>query len=109
MSEAETFLPPHGRAPAANFDPLLPCRWCETLTPRETLAAHGARCFGCYQRFLRQRQTRPAIEGDKRAGLRDWARALRDRQAAGEQLTNAQQDAWQAALRHSPEEASDGL
>jgi hypothetical protein len=81
----------------------LPCMFCKTPTLRETLTQYGARCFTCYEAYCREPRTFPYVGDKQRHGPRDWAHALQARHKAGEKLTPAQVDAYQAALRHEPE------
>jgi hypothetical protein len=78
------------------------CRTCKGSAPWQTLSDHGGLCFPCYQAYCREPRTFPNV-GDKRMGPRSWAHALKRRHEAGEQLTPAQVDAYQAALRHHAE------
>jgi hypothetical protein len=83
----------HGRPMTANR---MPCRWCQTLTLVSTLNHYGARCFACYEAFLREPQPKVDV-GDKRVDPTSWVGALQRRKDAGERLTQAQLEILRAA------------
>lgn len=99
------------------------CMRCRSMTQRSELAALGARCRQCYDAFCADANpswlpNRP-LRAEERARLierakgalrtmantrrnrdgRQWARDLRAREDAGEQLTRVQREAWRSALR----------
>lgn len=76
-----------------------PCRECKGSAAAETLSSYGGRCGACHAAYCRAPRTWPDV-GDKRKGPRDWAHALKRRHEAGDNLTPAQVDAYQTALRH---------
>lgn len=81
----------------------LQCRWCGKQTQRTTLAEYGARCFACFEAYLRAPSATPAWMADKRSdGHRAWAKALQAREKAGDRLTGAQRAMWRAAVQHQP-------
>lgn len=93
----DDYRPPHGTPPQLANQGL--CRGCRTLTAKRELADHGGECAPCYRGYTQGQQTTTDI-GDKRVDARDWAKALKRREEAGERLTAAQRDMWRAALHH---------
>lgn len=89
----------HGKPPSIDSGSvLMPCRWCQTLTQRATLAQYGGRCYRCHDGYCQEPQPSPAFMGDKKVGDKDWANALKAREEAGEALTLAQKIMWREAL-----------
>lgn len=72
---------------------LLPCRWCQKPTKRETLSNYGARCWKCYEAYC----IAPIPARDKIAiSVADnhphaWAHRLHARRQMGQRLSPAQQ------------------
>jgi len=85
----------------------LPCRVCHAETDREILSNHGAMCQGCYADYVRKPLAESPNVGDKAArGEKDWAQAMRKREASGERLTPFQSQAWRYVLKpeYKPEQ-----
>jgi hypothetical protein len=79
----------------------LPCAVCRTQTQAATLSQYGARCFSCWETYRTGPLPKTPDVGDKKnSGPRDWIRALRRRDEAGERLTPAQRGAWREASHH---------
>lgn len=98
-----------------------PCNRCKAPTPVEDLMSYGARCRGCYEAYLAEKN--PAgwpnrrLTPDERSAARDrglqalaqlramrsdpkaWARDLQRREESGEVLTTIQSQAWKEALK----------
>lgn len=115
----------------------LPCHGCNASTPRDELSRLGARCQGCYDAYLAERNpawwpnrpltsderkavVRKATQGMRRIGSgqsdpKAWARGLRSREldhggvlANGTRMTDSQREAWRHALRYETvEEGAD--
>lgn len=98
-----------------------PCNRCKAPTPVEDLMSYGARCRGCYEAYLAEKNpagwpSRP-LTPDERMAVRDrgtkalrmlaemrtdpkrWARVLQEREESGEVLTTIQSQAWKEALK----------
>lgn len=112
-------------APVADAKPgpkpltLTPCRFCNTATIWETLSMYGARCHPCFRRYIDDEFPQPTrfepLTRDEKVALlermrgvatalalapsKDWAYRLREREARGEHLSQAQRECWRAALR----------
>lgn len=74
------------------------CTFCSRMTPHETLRIFGARCLGCYRAYCEAPRTSPDT-GNKVAGPKAWAWALRHREVTGDRLTSPQRKAWREALK----------
>lgn len=84
----------HGspRQPVAN------CRKCLSEAPFKFASEHGRMCEACFGRYASApAETAPDV-GDKRIDPRAWAYRLRDREARGDRLTQAQRTMWRAAI-----------
>lgn len=98
-----------------------PCNRCKAPTPTEDLMSFGAKCRGCYEAYLAEKN--PAgwpnrrLTPDERSAVRHrglqalaqlramrsdpkaWARDLQRREEAGEVLTPIQSQSWKEALK----------
>lgn len=78
-----------------------PCACCKGSTLVETLTQYGARCNRCYSAYLVEKLPTPQTIGNKvTGGPKDWSRALREREDAGERLSPVQKTMWRSALGH---------
>jgi hypothetical protein len=77
----------------------LSCRWCGGMETRLRLGLFGARCGRCFDGYKACMPDAPSVVGDKTKGPREWAYALKRREVElREPLTQAQRDAWRAAI-----------
>jgi hypothetical protein len=73
------------------------CHVCGTTTIGGSLSDFGARCFPCYQAYLRESRVFPDV-GKKSDDPRAWAYALQRRHESGDRLTPAQVSAYKAVI-----------
>lgn len=91
----------------------MPCTFCRATTSVQDLNTYGARCFDCYTRYCCQDRHYPtvsvvqrremadaikaAVAGGLRPGPREYMRAMKARQEAGERLTAGRRGFLEAA------------
>ena len=81
------------------LDKRRPCMSCSKPTLIGTLSQYGARCKGCYDDYCAAKLPTPPTTGNKlTGGPKDLAKALRQREEAGERLSPVQKTMWRSAL-----------
>lgn len=74
----------------------IPCARCGRPTARATLVQYGARCFSCYEDYIKERL--PEARIPKERSPLGWAHHLKALRFQGDSMTKAQIDMYQSVL-----------
>lgn len=82
---------------------VLPCAKCGRQTQHATLANYGARCFQCYEDYLKATPDEVQL-ADKSQDPKGWAKLLRKRELMGERIGQVRRSMWRSVLGDSSNE-----